>query len=283
MTTSSPAPPHRLVPVAGRVALVVLPLGAALTTMTVLLPAPQDPSDPITLITRIAAGVVISAVALTTVLLAITRVDGSPVRDAGLTSLRTGWRLAVWGALTWAVPAAATFVVLALLGMPLTVTVPGGELLRTVLLLLLAVLLTEALPEEAVFRGYVTTALGAVLQGWWGTIVQAGSFTVFAALLRQSWNPVDLSLFLAMGVVLGYLRSATGSVWMPIGFHTAFQTGSQLVLTHEALHLVGGSGAAVLALGAVPFTVAAVLVSTTGIPSVVTSGVRSGRGRSSTG
>ncbi|WP_114559206.1 hypothetical protein [Desertihabitans aurantiacus] len=66
-------------------------------------------------------------------------------------------------------------------------------------------------------------------------------------------------------------------MWAPIGFHTAFQTGPQLVLTHDAVHLVGDSGVAGIALGAVPFTVAAVLVSTTGVPSVVTAGAQASR------
>ncbi|WP_114559040.1 CPBP family intramembrane glutamic endopeptidase [Desertihabitans aurantiacus] len=276
MTTSSRPPSHRFASVAGRIALTVLPLGAALTILAGLLPAPQGPSDPRTLATRIVAGVVISAVALAAVLVA-TRREGKPLGDAGLTSIRAGWRLAVWGALVWVVPAAATFVVLALLGTPLTVTVPAAELARTVPLLLLAVLLTEALPEEAVFRGHVTTTVAAVTRGWWVIIAQAVLFTVFAAVLRQTWHPADLSLFLAMGIGLGYLRATTGSVWMPIGFHTAFQTGSQLVLTHEAVHLVGGTGAAGLALGAIPFAAAAVLVSTTGVPRLVAPGAHAPR------
>jgi membrane protease YdiL (CAAX protease family) len=137
---------------------------------------------------------------------------------------------------------------------------------QTVLLLLVAVLLAEALPEEAVFRGYATTVLSTVLRGWWIISVQALLFALFAGLLRGNWNPVDLSLFVTMGIGFGYLRMVTGSVWMPIGFHTAFQTGAQLVLTHDVVHFAGGAGAAMLALGMVPFTVAAIQVSVAGIP-----------------
>src|SRR5690606_35896970 len=126
------------------------------------------------------------------------------------------------------------------------VTVPALDLARTVLLVLLAVLLTEAIPEEAVFRGYITTALGTVARGWWVITIQALLFTLFAGALRQNWNPLDLSLFLAMGIGFGYLRMITGSVWMPIGIHTAFQTGAQLVLTHDAVDFAGDTGAAML-------------------------------------
>ena len=273
--TTPPAPrSRRLASTAWRIALVMLPLGAGLTVVDALLGDARDLSAPMTLALRIAAGVAISALSLGVIVLLVHVADGQRMGDAGLTSPRAGWRLAVWGALLWTVPAAATFGVLGLLGAPLTVTVPGPDLARTVLLLLLAVLVAEAIPEEAVFRGYVMHALGTVARGWWVIIAQALLFTLFGALLRQSWNPVDLSLFLAMGIGFGWLRLLTGSVWMSIGFHTAFQTGAQLVLTHEGLDFGGGTGTAMLALGMVPFTVAAAVTSALGIPRAVRAGLR---------
>lgn len=265
--TTAPAPrSRRIASVAWRIALALLPLALGLTVATTLLPATRDPSDPTTLTIRIATGLAISTLTIAAIALLIRYADRKRMRDAGLTSIRTGWRLAIWGAIVWTVPAAITFGVLALLGSPLTVTVPALDLARTVLLVLFAVLLTEALPEEAVFRGYVTTVLGAVTRGWSVIVIQALLFTVFAGVLRQNWNPLDLSLFLAMGVGFGYLRMITGSVWMPIGFHTAFQTGAQLVLTHDVVDFAGDIGAAMLALGVIPFAAAAILVSSTGIP-----------------
>lgn len=273
--TTPPAPrSRRLASTAWRIALVMLPLGAGLTVVDALLGDARDLSAPMTLALRIAAGVAISALSLGVIVLLVHVADGQRMGDAGLTSPRAAWRLAVWGALLWTVPAAATFGVLGLLGAPLTVTVPGPDLARTVLLLLLAVLVAEAIPEEAVFRGYVMHALGTVARGWWVIIAQALLFTLFGALLRQSWNPVDLSLFLAMGIGFGWLRLLTGSVWMSIGFHTAFQTGAQLVLTHEGLDFGGGTGTAMLALGMVPFTVAAAVTSALGIPRAVRAGLR---------
>ncbi|GAA4520423.1 hypothetical protein GCM10023160_05700 [Brachybacterium paraconglomeratum] len=265
---------RRFTSAAWRIALAVLPLGAGLAILPALLPTARDLSDTPTLALRIAAGVGLSALTVVVVLLLVRVADGQRMRDAGLTSPRAGWRLAGWGALLWAVPAAATFGALGLLGAPLTVTVPGPELARTALLVLLAVLVTEAIPEEAVFRGYVTHALGILTRGWWVILVQALLFTLFGALLRQSWDPVDLSLFLVMGIGFGWLRQLTGSIWMSVGFHAAFQTGAQLVLTHEVLAFAGGTGTAMLALGMVPFTVAAVVTSTFGIPRAVQAGSR---------
>lgn len=77
---------------------------------------------------------------------------------------------------------AATFGVLWLLGVPLTVTMPGPDLARTVLLLLLAVLVAE----EAVFRGYVMHALGTTARGWRVIVTEALLFSLFGAILRQS-------------------------------------------------------------------------------------------------
>lgn len=263
---------RRFTSAAWRIALAVLPLGAGLAILPALLPTARDLSDPSVLALRIAAGVGLSALTFAVILLLVRVVDRGRMRAAGLTSARAGWCLAGWGALLWTVPAAATFGVLGLLGAPLTVTVPGPELARTVLLLLLAVLVTEAMPEELVFRGYVTQVLGTVTRGWWVIVVQALLFTLFAGLLRQSWDPLGLSLFFMMGIGFGWLRLLTGSVWMSIGFHTTFQTGAQLVLTHDALALAGGAVTAMLALGMAPFTVAAAVTSTLGIPRAVHAG-----------
>lgn len=265
---------RRFTSAAWRIALAVLPLGAGLAILPALLPTARDLSDPTTLMLRIAAGVGLSALTFAMILLLVRVVDRRRMWEAGLRSPIAGWRLAVWGALLWTVPAAATFGVLGLLGTPLTVTVPGPELARTALLVLLAVLVIEAIPEEVVFRGYVTQVLGTVARGWWVIVIQALLFTLFGALLRQSWDPVDLSLFLVMGIGFGWLRQLTGSIWMSVGFHAAFQTWAQLVLTHEVLAFAGGTGTAMLALGMVPFTVAAVVTSTFGIPRAVQAGSR---------
>ena len=257
---------HRLAAAAGRIAVAILPLSAALILITRLVPAPQDHSDPQSLVMRIAAGVAFSALTLGLIALLTRAADHEPMSAAGLTPIRSGWRLSLWGAVLWTVPAAAAFALLALLGAPVSATVPAPELLQIVLLLLLAVLLGEALPEEAVFRGYLTKALGMVASGWWAIIIQAVMFTVFAGIMRQNWNITDLSLFLTMGIGFGYLRMLTGSVWLSIGFHTAFQTSSQLVLSHDAVSFAGDTGTAMLALGVVPFTLAGILVSTTRLP-----------------
>lgn len=268
-TTPTPLAPRRA-SLAWRIACATVPLGVGLGVVAGLRAGTGDPSDPTTLVMRIAAGVVVSALVLGVIALLLRRVDHRGMGEAGLTSIRQRWRLALLGALAWVLPAGVAFAALALLGSTLKVTLPLPEFLGTVLLLFLAVLLLESVPEEVVFRGYVTTALAEVTRGWWIICAQALLFTIFGALLRQIWNPVDLSLFFSMGIGLGYLRMVTGSVWMPIGFHTAFQTGAQLVLTQDALDFSGSTGAAMLALGVVPFGTAALLVSAPRFQTLIT-------------
>lgn len=274
MTTPSTPHSRKLFHIGWRIVIAMLPLGAGLSLALFLLPVTGEVSAPLTMAIRIATGLVISALVIGVIAMLVRFSDQGRLRDAGLTSFRTGWRLAVWGAIVWTVPAALSFGVLALLGSPIAVTVPMPELALTVLLLLGAVLLAEAIPEETVFRGYITKSLGAVTRGWGIITCQAVLFTLFAALLRQNANLMDISLFLAMGIGFGYLRMITGSVWMPIGFHTAFQTGAQLVLTQDALDFAGGNGPAMLALGAVPFAAAAIMISSTGIPRAIYPGPR---------
>ncbi|RPF20899.1 CPBP family intramembrane glutamic endopeptidase [Myceligenerans xiligouense] len=274
MTTSHVSPTRRIVSAAWRIAVAMLALGVGLVVLVAILPAEPDPSDPGTLATRISGGIALTGLALSLITVLVSQAGQKSLRDAGLQDAglgdaRDGWRLALWGALLWLVPSAATFAVLALVGASISVTVPAPELAQTVVLLLLAVLLAEAIPEELVFRGYITTVLGSVTRGWWVITIQAVLFALFAGALRQHWDPMDLSLFLAMGIGFGYLRMITGSVWMAVGFHTAFQTGSQLILTHDSVEFAGGQVAGMLALGAIPFAVASVVVSSTGIPRFV--------------
>ena len=236
-------------------------LGATLAALHLLSRAigDADPSDVTTLVARAAGGLVVSAVVVLVVLV-LTRVERRRLRDVGLGPAADGWRLFLLGALAWRVPAALAFGVLALLGAPLTVTAPADRFWTALAWLLLAVLLSEAVPEELAFRGHLTAVLAERLRGWAVIAVQTALFTAAVLVLRGGLGLLDLSLFVAMGAVLGYLRTTTGSAWTTIGFHVAFQTGSQLVLTHDVVELDGSTALTMLALGAVPFTVAVLVL-----------------------
>lgn len=236
-------------------------LGATVAALHLLSRAVGDaePTEVTTLVARAVGGLVVSAVVLVVVLV-LTRVERRRLRDVGLSPGADGWRLFLVGAAAWLLPAALAFGVLAVLGAPLTVTAPADRFWTVSVLLLLAVLLSEAVPEELAFRGHLTAVLSERLRDWAVVAVQTALFTAAVLVLRGGLGLLDLSMFVAMGAVLGYLRMTTGSVWTTIGFHAAFQTGSQLVLTHDVVELGGSADLAVLALGAVPFTVAVLVL-----------------------
>lgn len=223
-----------------------------------------EPTDVSTLVGRIVGGVVVSGLVVVLVVLAARLVERHRLRDIGLSVAADGWRAFLSGMVAWLLPAALAFAVLAFLGLPLTVTAPPDRFWGVLALLFLAVLMSEAVPEELVFRGYITAVLAERLHGWWVILVQTALFTLTVLVLRGGLAPLNLSLFVAMGVVLGYFRMVTGSVWTTVGFHAAFQTGSQLVLSHDIVEFSGTELHAMLALGAVPFTVAMITISILG-------------------
>ncbi|MFC4563961.1 CPBP family intramembrane glutamic endopeptidase [Nocardiopsis mangrovi] len=217
-------------------------------------------TDTGTLVLRAVGGSVLTILVAALAVLLARSVERSPPQGTQRTGPAEGWRAFLIGTAAWFLPAALAFGILALLGAPLSVTAPAGRFWGVLALLFLAVLLSEAVPEELVFRGYVTAVLAERLRGWWVVTAQTAAFTLTVLALRGGLGILDLSLFATMGFCLGYLRMVTGGVWTGVGFHCAFQTGAQLVLTHDIVGFGGSQPLAMLALGAVPFTAATLLV-----------------------
>ncbi len=69
-------------------------------------------------------------------------------------------------------------------------------------------------------------------------------------------------MFLFVGLVLGLVRGATGSVWTSIGLHVAFRTVAQLILSTERRHfrIEETDTLQLIALGIVPFSLAVLIV-----------------------
>lgn len=244
-----------------RIAVVIGVTVAALMLAMAL----NDSSDPTahgTLLTRILAGLALSVLVVVAIIVLVRWAERRSLRVLGFTTASGDLRAFALGVAAWTLPAAVTFLVLALLGSPLRVTAPAADFWLVLGLLFLAVLLSEAIPEELVFRGYVSAVLAERLLPWWVIGVQTVLFVATATLLRGDPNPLDVSLFAAMGFVLGYVRHVTGSVWTAVGIHVAFQTAAQLVLTHRVIEFGGTRELAMLALGAVPFTAVAILIPT---------------------
>lgn len=224
-----------------RVLAPVVVLGAALALAMALLDG-QDAGEHTTLVTRIGAGAVVSGIVLA--------LWGrrEPVRSA--------LRWFVIGVAAWCVPAGVAFLALGWSGARLRVETGVAGFVVTLALLALAVLLFEAVAEEIVFRGRVTDVLGERFAAGLTIALQTALFVAFALVLRGWTGAADLGLFVAMGVGLGLLRLATGSIWVAVGFHTAFQTGAQAVLAQPAVSFDGTTAQAMIALGSVPFAAA---------------------------
>ncbi len=94
---------------------------------------------------------------------------------------------------------------------------PGGaDAALGVALTVLVFAVGAPLAEELFFRGLVHRALGASaagLAGWLGVVIGA---LVFAVIHLQ---PGAIPALFALGLALGALRRATGSIWPAIGLH----------------------------------------------------------------
>ncbi|MEX1078725.1 MAG: type II CAAX endopeptidase family protein [Homoserinimonas sp.] len=231
-----------------------------LVAVTVL--SAGTPGEVSTLLGRITSGASISIAVIVTVVLLTRRVDRRSLREIGMTPPSYVVRSVAIGAAVWALVAVPSFAIFALTGASIEITATSGEFWVILGLLIVAVLLTEAVPEELVFRGYVTRVLDERFRGWWVIIAQSALFATTAVLLHGAVpSIIDLSLYIGLGVGLGYIRLVTGSVWTTVGFHTAFQTVSQMLLTHDVVTFGGSQLQVMLATGAIPFGVGVILFS----------------------
>lgn len=99
--------------------------------------------------------------------------------------------------------------------------------LGAIFLVAMLVFLSEALPEEIIFRGYIFKKLKILNSRWAVIFLQAIIFTVFAFMIGALDSWLDASFILTFGISLGVLRAAVGSVTAPIGFHLACMTAQQ--------------------------------------------------------
>jgi len=83
------------------------------------------------------------------------------------------------------------------------------------MLLLLGVGLMAPIFEEFLLRGLLLGSLRHLADEHLSVAVSAGIFAV----MHMQYSPSVMLLVLAMGVVLGYTRTRTGSIWPPVVLH----------------------------------------------------------------
>ena len=191
-----------------------------------------------------------------TILLAWRFLIGGSWKELGLGEPRSAVMDFPVGMATWLIPA--------ILGLALCLSLgwvsyeqsrPISELLTFSAFLLVLVFLYEALPEELLFRGFVYARLATRLSGYGIVLAQAVLFAGWGAVIGAAESIERVGFFFVVAWILGALRMVTGSVWMGIGFHAAFQTVAQLALnpSYGFLLIEGVTTLQIVAFGVLPF------------------------------
>lgn len=132
-----------------------------------------------------------------------------------------GLRIPTWrAALTWS----GVFILVAAVQeglshlFPVFTTDFMAQVVRTAhdpVVLVLGIGVLPALFEEALVRGLLYGSLRQIADEHLAVALSAGTFT----LMHMQYPAPILLLVLMLGVVLGYARSRTGSIWLPVGLH----------------------------------------------------------------
>lgn len=216
---------------------------------------------PYTLTNHAVRAVLMTVLVVAAVILVCRFVVRRPVTSLGLPPERALGQLGL-GVLLWLGPALVTTLVLLATGLiSLTPRMSVGDIALRMLGLIVLVALFEAIPEELVFRGFLYASLADVWPRWAAVIGQAVLFTGAGVISGTAGTPERVLLFAVFSLVLGCLRALTGTVWVTMGFHLAFQTVAQGVIGQAELRpftVLGEDWLAGLAFVLVPFVLGVV-------------------------
>lgn len=149
--------------------------------------------------------------------------------ELGLNRPKNAWRPFVAGMMAWAVPAGLMLAIALTAGWTdVTFYDSGTAILWNLVSLIALVFFFEAFPEELIFRGYIFRNLAAAKSLRFAIVAQAILFAAWGALNGGEVTVGSAALFLVFGLVVGTMRAITGSVWVGIGYHVAFQAVAQL-------------------------------------------------------
>lgn len=155
------------------------------------------------------------------VLVGVKWLDEASPRHIGLISLRRGFRDCSAGFLFAAAAMTIVFLVLLSFG---RISVANGlaeprfsHVLWSGLLLYIAV----GFAEEMFFRGYCMTVLRQTGRTWIAVLVSSALFSV-AHGINPNVSVIGLMNIFLVGLLLAFMFVKTGNLWMPIGFHIAW-------------------------------------------------------------
>lgn len=179
---------------------------------------------------HVASAVAATVLTVPMVVVAYRYLDRLPWSGLRRGSPGTVGRLLLLGMAGYLIPAGLAVAAITAAG-GLTIGLRGSpaEAVLSVLALAVLVFLYEALPEELVFRGYLYRNLATALPRWAAVLAQAALFTLFGVAAGAAGSVDRVVLFFAFACVQGIIRAVTDTLWVPVGFHLAFQTAEQLV------------------------------------------------------
>lgn len=175
-------------------------------------------------VSRITFGVIVSLLAILLVTV-LNRHDKSKPKAKTSVGILSHLKILLAGAGWYVVPAMVGLGIASLFGVvEISTDISFTDAVGVILLVAVLVFISEALPEEIIFRGYIFGKL-AKLGGRWVTIfLQAALFLLFAFMIGALDSSLDASFIFVYGLSLGILRWVFGSVAAPIGFHLACMT-----------------------------------------------------------
>ncbi len=121
----------------------------------------------------------------------------------------------------------------------MVMSVEPGEFVESIagtqhLGLLVTMVVLAPVVEELVFRGYLYKAWRQSLLGRWGTLLLTS--VLFALLHAGQYDPILLWQLTVIGLLLGFAREKTGSVYVPIALHSLNNLVSWFFIVYLGLH-----------------------------------------------
>ncbi|SEG83694.1 Membrane protease YdiL, CAAX protease family [Nonomuraea solani] len=206
------------------------------TLPVTLLPDPGHP------LSRLAGAIGITLASLGLIYLIRRYLGRQPWRGVGLDRSRRALPHVLLGLLAGAVPVLAASALSVALGA--ATTVPWAVLAPQVPYLLLAVvftLLSQAFPEELLWRGHLFDTLSSRLSPRAVIIVVSVGFGAMHIVSQSpATTPLERLLYVLHATALGFAcaaaRARTGTVWMAVGVHLGLHTGNYLFPTQPVAY-----------------------------------------------
>ncbi|MFC4401595.1 CPBP family intramembrane glutamic endopeptidase [Gracilibacillus xinjiangensis] len=182
----------------------------------------------------------LSITTLTILLLVIScRIENSSWFELGMANFKSNLYAFLFGLIIWLLPASIGTLILVSLNMiEIAVISSWKEIFIHCFILSFTVFLIEALPEELIFRGYIFSKLQKMFKNNLVILLQMLLFTIFGFIIGSIYSVEQFLFIPGFAFILGYFRAKAQNIWLPIGFHLAIMTVTQLLNTiHKHLEV----------------------------------------------